>query len=152
MTSEALPPPPAPEPIPQPEFSVPELPEPREFRGDFEPIRARELAVPEELPPLPEPIAPEPIRIDIPMREEEDVEAIAPSIPPKSFIAIDDFRNIIDNSNMIRAKIMEAEDLIKHLSTIKTEEEKLFDKWRSNLEHIEKKLNYVDKVIEKAQG
>lgn len=138
---ESLPPPPEPVPdlpeaLPEPEDIPTELPPPP--IGDFEPIRA-----PDEFPPV------ETRPFPVPMKEEEVIEP--PRVPSKSFVAVEDFKSIVDNSNRVRAKIMEAEELVKHLSDIKSEEERLFERWRGSLEQIEKKLNHVDKVIEKAQ-
>ncbi|MBW3019348.1 hypothetical protein KY329_04150 [Candidatus Woesearchaeota archaeon] len=129
-----LPPPPPRQPEVAPE--IPELP-PRP--SAFEPIQAREEVLPIEAP------------VPILVREEEVEYIEPPRAPSKSFVAIEDFKSIINNSNVVRAKISEAEELVKHLSDIKSEEERLFERWRSSLDQIEKKLNYVDKVIEKAQ-
>lgn len=46
---------------------------------------------------------------------------------------------------------MDAEQFVKRLTDLKNEEERTFDKWRGQLEDVEKKLSYVDQLIAQAQ-
>ena len=39
---------------------------------------------------------------------------------------------------------------LKKLESLKTEEEHLFNKWRSYLEQVEKKMSFVDKIVDEA--
>jgi len=71
--------------------------------------------------------------------------------PKPSFVAIDDYKRIINDTNTVRSKLMDAESFVRRLSDLKNEEERAFDKWRKQLEDVEKKLNYVDELIAKAQ-
>lgn len=146
-TDIPLPPPPAPPDI------APVL------RGDIEPIRAPEPAeLPEEESYKPFELRPEPVFEPIPELPLEPVEdkTIA-SEPPQqplikpAFVSVDDFKRIINDTNTIRAKLMDAEKFVRKLSDIKNEEEKAFEKWRNQLEGIEKKLSYVDQLISQAQ-
>lgn len=169
---EELPlPPPPPRAQAEPEFPI---------KSDIEPIRPpaegppRPQPMPPEepefpdlpdLPDLPEPIAetipePEPIHVrEIPAREEEvfgsllpeEYEPPARKRPSKSFVAVDDYKKIVDESNRVRAKISEADQLLKELKDIRGHEEKLFSKWQSHIENIEKKLSHVDQIIGKAK-
>ncbi len=141
----------------QEELPMPPPPTPPEMppmmRGDIEEIRASEhLELPELPPALPAPI---------PAREEEvhvfdktiskqEVETVRPTLRP-TFVAVDDYKKIINDTNMIRGKLMEAENFVRRLGDIKNEEERAFEKWRTQLEDVEKKLNYVDQLIAKAE-
>jgi len=155
-----LPPPPSP----------PELPP--LLRGDMEEIRAPEEhkeELPEFPPALPAPemtmaepwkpagekevrvfdrtIRAEEMREEIP--EEKEVVRVTPK---QTFVAVEDYKRIINDTNTIRSKLMEAENFVRRLSDLKNEEERSFEKWRSQLEDVEKKLNYVDHLIAKAQS
>lgn len=68
-----------------------------------------------------------------------------------NFIAVDDYRRIITDTNHVRAKLMNAENFARKLTDIKNTEERAFEKWRNYLEDIEKKINFVDQLIAKAQ-
>ncbi len=122
--------------------SLPPLPdfppfqeEPRESQDIFPTPFVPEI---ETLAPLPEII----------VREKE--VKLPPKLTSKAFIAADDYREIIGSSNVIREKLMAADNHLKKLEELKGEEERLLDKWRSYLEKVEKKMSFVDKIIAKA--
>ena len=80
-------------------------------------------------------------------REKEVIR----QMPRQSFVAVEDFKQIINDTNVVRAKLMEADNFVKRLTELKNEEERSLEKWRAQLEDVEKKLTFVDHVIEKAQ-
>lgn len=84
-------------------------------------------------------------------KEPEEKEIVRPKIKP-TFVAVEDYKRIINDTNTIRSKLMEAENFVRRLSDLKNEEERAFEKWRTQLEDVEKKLNYVDQLIAKAEG
>jgi len=144
----------------QEELPMPPPPTPPEMppmmRGDIEEIRAPQERFEPSLPELP-PALPAPI----PAREEEvkvfdktiskqEVETVRPILRP-TFVAVDDYKKIINDTNIIRGKLMEAENFVRRLGDIKNEEERAFEKWRTQLEDVEKKLGYVDQLIAKAE-
>ena len=45
---------------------------------------------------------------------------------------------------------MDAENFVRRLGDLKNEEERSFERWRTLLEDVEKKMNYVDQLIAKA--
>jgi hypothetical protein len=136
---------------PSPE--MPELPEP----STLPEIEPHEIP---ELPPMDsdtghvEPLVPETFEEPSEKYEEPaeipERETIRESIGP-TFVSVDDYRNIMDSSNRVRAKLDETDEFVKRLAEIKSEEEKTFGKWRSQLEEIERKLGQIDKVIAKAK-
>jgi hypothetical protein len=140
------------------------------FQGDIEPIRApqeqapmeHELDLPELPPALPAPRAdvkpmnfapveeePKDIIYDRTINPPEEKPTIRAERP--NFVAVDDYRQIITDTNTVRAKLMNAENFARRLSDIKNTEERAFEKWRGYLEDVEKKMNYVDQLIAKAQ-
>ncbi len=150
------------------ELPLPPPPSPPELapllRGDIEPIRApdtMEMPMPEsfpeppfpEFPPaLPAPAREEEVRVfDRTIIEEEKhaTEVVRP-MPRPTFVAVEDYKRIITDTNTIRSKLMDAENFVRRLSDLKNEEERAFEKWRVQLEDVEKKLNYVDQLIAKA--
>jgi hypothetical protein len=154
------------------ELPLPPPPSPPELqpllRGDIEPIRPPEaMPMPpapeehiEELPELPTAL-PAPTREEevqvldktIRIEEEEPVvkEVVRPT-PKPTFVAVEDYKRIINDTNAIRSKLMDAENFVRRLSDLKNEEERAFERWRTQLEDAEKKLNYVDQLITRAQG
>lgn len=171
-----LPPPPSPPDFAKPQGDIPmitpaealpelpELPAAPGFEHDEE-VPAPELPEvprPEEAPALAE--APEvseaPAMPELAPVDESEVSvfdrtiaaperAVRPVGP--TFISVDEYRAIMENSNRVRAKLMEAEGFMHRLNEIKVEEEKTFERWRSQLEDVERKLGHIDRVIAKAQ-
>ena len=156
-----------------PELPLPPPPSPPELqqmlRGDIEQIRAPMDMAPmeeHEEPPLPEfpqalpapserPAEEKEVRvfdrtIEQEEREQEVHEVVRPVLRP-SFVAVEDYKRIINDTNAIRSKLMDAELFVRKLSDLKNEEERSFEKWRVQLEDVEKKLNYVDHLIAKAE-
>lgn len=72
-------------------------------------------------------------------------------IPAKTFVSVNDYKQILTETNMVRQRLMSADNFVKKLTDLKLEEEKSLERWRSQLEDVEKKLAYVDQLIEKAQ-
>ncbi|MEM2915797.1 MAG: hypothetical protein QXT19_00335 [Candidatus Woesearchaeota archaeon] len=166
-----LPPPPSP-----PEFSMPEgdIPAIRPAQGPEEvpeiptveerekkPAELPEAPVPElpeapaveEMPkPEEEHLVPETIKEPEPVEETiEELETVRRPIGP-AFVAVDEYRAIMEHSNRVRSKLEEAGEFVRRLSEIKAEEEKTFEKWRSQLEEIERRLGQIDRFIAKAKG
>lgn len=124
--------------------TLPPLPE-------FPPFKT-EPKEPEEMFPKPfvpelEPSLPE---LEVPMPREKEVKPVPPKLTPKAFVAADDYKEIVASSNVIREKLMAADNHLKKLESLKTEEEHLFNKWRSYLEQVEKKMSFVDKIVAEA--
>jgi hypothetical protein len=150
------------------------------LKGDIESIRAPEepSEMPElppiedhleELPELP-PALPAPTRmpetqrtpfegeeevvydktVQQPVEEEMPVREVVRAMPKPAFVAVEDYKRIINDTNTIRSKLMDAENFVRRLGDLKNEEERSFERWRTMLEDVEKKLNYVDQLIAKA--
>lgn len=160
-----LPPPPAPSegPLPLPSFGdlgdirskkaveVPELPPlPR-----FPPFKAKAegsgIKPESELPP-PRPLMPE---LELPAPREKEVfeKKITPVVPKrlsKPFVAVDDYKEIVSNSDIVREKLIAADNHLKRLEELEEDENKLLGTWRSYLEKVEKKMSFVDKIIAEA--
>ncbi|MEM4247229.1 MAG: hypothetical protein QXR48_02835 [Candidatus Woesearchaeota archaeon] len=167
-----LPPPPSPPEFPMPSGDIPEI-RPREIpEAELPEIPAPEEK-PIELPEAPSPEMPEAPKVEetVPPLEEVPAEPVVPEethevseipaeveVPEKvrmpvgpAFVAVDEYNKIMESSNRVRAKLAEADEFMHRLNEIKAEEEKAFDKWRSHLEEIERKLSQIDRVIARAK-
>ena len=158
----------------QEELPLPPPPSPPEIptllKGDIEPIQATDEAP--HIEPLPELPAPTGWKPEIPAGEKEvkvfdktikpeimEEEALEAPVretirvtPKPTFVAVEDYKRIINDTNAVRSKLMDAENFVRRLSDLKNEEERAFEKWRTQLEDVEKKLNYVDSLIARAQS
>ncbi|MBI4143626.1 hypothetical protein HY486_00055 [Candidatus Woesearchaeota archaeon] len=129
---------------------LPPLPPAPEERTTIPPIKPIELPEPPELPEFP--TLPE-----LPLSLPENIEA-QPIIEEQpvtgnikesrqSFVSMNEYQEVTNQANAIKDRLQEAEHLVKELAEIRTEEEKAFEKWRTLLENLEKKLTYVDTLI-----
>jgi hypothetical protein len=152
------------------ELSLPEPPSFAPSKDPFAGVDFPEAPAPEmpeaPVPKLPEEMAP----ITPPMEElHEEFEPITPKPAEEvavfdrtvrervrrpvaqAFVSVDEYSKIMEHSNRVREKLSEAEDFVHRLDEIKAEEEKAFDKWRAQLEDVERKLEHIDRVIAKAK-
>jgi hypothetical protein len=63
------------------------------------------------------------------------------------FVDIESFRRMLGDIDTIKNDIKASEMIIQHLNEIKNSKDKELDRWRSSLEDMQRKLNYVDKVL-----
>lgn len=63
------------------------------------------------------------------------------------FVRIELFRDIIDEIGISRSILHESNDILTRVSGFKHDEDKEFNKWQMNIQDIQKKLIYVDKVL-----
>ncbi len=71
--------------------------------------------------------------------------------PRRLFVSVDDYKKVMQGTNIIRSKLIETESAIKRLSALTTEETHIIEKWSKELADIERKLSRVDQTIAKAQ-
>ena len=123
--------------IPKEDF--PEEPE-EEKRGEYEKPEAKE--------------APEEYKKEEAAEEHyinaEAAATIALTKGPK-FVTAARFQNILNEADSIRDSIKETEETIRRINGLKEAEQKELEKWRAHIEDVEKKLNYVDRVIFKGE-
>ncbi len=151
---------------------LPEIPAAEPYEHEEKPAELPEVPLPElpnlgqptrrsALPELPEaPTGPEmpeeeplvPETVEEPVEEAiAEPETVRRPVGP-AFVAVDEYRTIMEHSGRVRAKLDEAGEFVRRLSEIKSEEEKTFEKWRLQLEEIERRLGQIDKFIAKAKG
>ncbi len=66
-----------------------------------------------------------------------------------TFISVSDYKFIFAGINTVKARLAEADGIVERLASIRTQEEQFFERWRNQLEEIERKINSVDRVIGK---
>jgi len=136
---EDIPPPPTPPPLlsPQPKKASERA---AAIIKRFETPQPLTTKAVEEAPPKPKPVE---------IRQPKKRERLIPEGP--IFVNVNDYQSVLDCMNNIRNSIKESENIILRLNELKTEEEKEFEKWRSELEDIQKKLTYIDRTIFEAE-
>jgi len=63
------------------------------------------------------------------------------------FIDIDSFRTMLGDIDTIKGDIKSSEIILEHLKEIKNSKDKELERWRLQLEDIQRKVNYVDKAL-----
>jgi len=139
----------------KPSLSFPPMPEFPDF-----PEVEEEQRIPEQLPKnlpapieVPEPVVEEPKTIYVPAKPVFEMPRTVEkkALPSAMFISSDDYRVIMQKANELRHIIGESEHKIKAIADLKSVEESEFDKWRNNIDEIEKRLQRVDELLAKAE-
>lgn len=63
------------------------------------------------------------------------------------FIKIEDYKDVIDVMELIKNKILEANDVLEKIRRLKAEEDAELELWNSNLEDVERKISYIDRTL-----
>jgi len=85
--------------------------------------------------------------------EEEEPEAAAEEVATRiveagpKFVTAATFQTVLTQADSIRDSIKETEETIRKIEGLKDAEQKELERWRSHIEDVEKKLNYIDKTI-----
>jgi len=86
------------------------------------------------------------------LTRERILKAIGVPTTAPIFVRVDDYREIIDGTGRIRNNLKEATDIVLRMGELKNEQDKEFERWRLQLEDVQRKLMYVDKVIFESSG
>jgi len=63
------------------------------------------------------------------------------------FVKIDDYKDVLDVVELLKAKIKEAKEIQEKINTLKNEEDVELEIWRNNLEEVERKIHYIDTTL-----
>jgi len=63
------------------------------------------------------------------------------------YVKIDEYKEILDIVNMIKAKIDEAKGILHKIETLKSEEDTELDLWSNNMNDVERKVEFIDKTL-----
>ncbi len=135
----------------------PELPDFEETEP-IPPIKAPAMIPAPE--PMPSPVQPA-VQIPQPEAAKEPAQAAKPRrlfiherkhVERKEvFVRVDKFRAALENASMIRSSLRQSEELLLKLENIKNAKDRSFDKVKSSLEDLQKKLIFIDKTLFKGE-
>ena len=63
------------------------------------------------------------------------------------FVKVDDYREILDVLEMIRAKVNEIKQTIGSLKSLRSEENAELEVWGNTISEIERKIGSIDKMM-----
>jgi len=63
------------------------------------------------------------------------------------FVKVEDYKDVVDVIDLIRAKIDETKETLMKINELKNQEDTELEHWRTELEDIEGKVNFIDKSL-----
>jgi len=63
------------------------------------------------------------------------------------FVKIEEYSDVLDLMSEIKEKVSNAKSLLQTLDELKEREDSEIDSWRSNIDEIEKKIQFVDHTL-----
>lgn len=63
------------------------------------------------------------------------------------FVKVNEYEDIKDMLNLIRAKIDESKKVLAVLDQLKKQEETELTAWRTEIEEVDKKVGYINKTL-----
>ncbi len=128
------------------------------------PLRAP-FAVPENMPPMPEP-EPEQENIEEELKIRQDTypkaagrlfsqeKRILRQRPSAKtiYVSVDNFKATLGSISMVRSDLRKSEEALVKLESMKNAKDKSFDKMKSSLDDLQRKLIFIDKTLFKGEG
>jgi hypothetical protein len=63
------------------------------------------------------------------------------------YVKVEQYKEVIDIMNLIKDKINEAKKILNNVYELKNQEDAELDQWSSELEEVERKINYIDTTL-----
>ena len=63
------------------------------------------------------------------------------------FVKIEEYKDVIDTMELIKTKIAEARVSLGKINDLKNQEDSELDLWKTSLDDIERRVNFVDKEL-----
>ncbi len=63
------------------------------------------------------------------------------------YVKIDDYKDVLEILNLLKLKLGDAKDTISRVNELKNEEDAELDLWNTELEEIERKVNFIDRSL-----
>jgi len=63
------------------------------------------------------------------------------------FIKIDQYKNVLDIIEVLKAKVKEAKNQLGKIQQMKSEEDSELDEWAAELEEVEKRVEGIDRSL-----
>ena len=63
------------------------------------------------------------------------------------FVKVDEYKDILDVLDMIKAKIREIRDTLSSINALRNEEDAELSMWNNTINEIEKKVESIDRIM-----
>ena len=63
------------------------------------------------------------------------------------FVRIEEYKDVLDIMELIKAKINEAKQIIEQINVLKNQEDSELEMWHNELNDVERKIEYMDKTL-----
>ncbi|MFC1754942.1 hypothetical protein ACFL96_16380 [Thermoproteota archaeon] len=63
------------------------------------------------------------------------------------FVRIEEYKDVLDIMELIKAKINEAKQIIEQVNVLKNQEDSEIELWHNELNDVERKIEYMDKTL-----
>ncbi len=63
------------------------------------------------------------------------------------FVKIEEYKDVLDVIELIKDKLVQANTLLGRVNELKNEEDSELERWKSNLEEIERKIDDIDNSL-----
>ncbi len=63
------------------------------------------------------------------------------------FVKIDEYKDILDTINLIKAKLREAHEILSEIQEVKAKEDGEIEQWKSTIEEVDQKISFIDKTL-----
>jgi len=78
-------------------------------------------------------------------QEVEELKERAPVRPV--FVEVERFKDVLDDLNSAKILLKDGAEIMSKLEEIRLEKDKNFDKWKTQLEDIQRKLIFIDRTL-----
>jgi len=68
------------------------------------------------------------------------------------FVKIDEYNEAVALINTIKAKVKEANNTLEKFNDLRNKEEAEIDQWKSHLDEVDKKIDFIDRTLFEPQG
>lgn len=65
----------------------------------------------------------------------------------KVYVKVEDYKDIVDIMTLIRKKVSDARTILGGVNNLKNEEDAELEQWNSNLDEIDRKIDYLDRTL-----
>lgn len=63
------------------------------------------------------------------------------------FVKIEEYKDVLDIMNMVKAKLEEAKAIIAKINELKNEEDAELELWHAGVEEVERKIDFIDRSL-----
>ena len=81
----------------------------------------------------------------------EGIDLVRPMIGKESYVRVEKFKMILGGINIVRDSLRKSDESFMKLENIKNTEDKSFDKVKSSLDDLQRKLIFIDKTLFKGE-